>query len=79
MRIAVIGTGVMGETLLAGLVRAGTDPRTLVGADPAHEDVVGTRALARRRHVDEPDAGGRAQQLHGPRGRDRAVELGVDR
>lgn len=33
MRIAVIGTGVMGETLLAGLIRAGTDPATLVGAD----------------------------------------------
>lgn len=32
-RLAVIGTGVMGETLLAGLLRAGWHPTDLVGAD----------------------------------------------
>ncbi len=30
---AIIGTGVMGETLLAGLLRAGWDPASLVAAD----------------------------------------------
>jgi len=31
--LAIIGTGVMGETLLAGLLRAGWHPTELVGAD----------------------------------------------
>ncbi|MFP5416104.1 MAG: pyrroline-5-carboxylate reductase [Actinomycetes bacterium] len=32
-RLAIIGTGVMGETLLAGLLKAGWAPTDLVGAD----------------------------------------------
>ncbi len=33
MKVAVIGAGVMGETLLAGLIRAGWSPEDLIGAD----------------------------------------------
>ncbi len=33
MTTAIVGTGVMGETILAGLVRAGWDPRDIVAAD----------------------------------------------
>ena len=32
-RLAIIGTGVMGETLLAGLLKAGWAPTDLVGSD----------------------------------------------
>lgn len=32
-RVAIIGAGVMGETLLAGLLRAGWAPETLIAAD----------------------------------------------
>ena len=39
-RLALLGAGVMGETVLSGLVRAGWDPRDLVATDRRPERVV---------------------------------------
>ncbi len=38
-RLALLGAGVMGETVLSGLVRAGWDPRTIVATDRRPERV----------------------------------------